>query len=364
MGEVNNAEVYQDSAAELVESVRGGGMGTMFMFGQTGSGKTHTMTAIEEMAARDLFAGADAEVPWVAVQFIELRGDQCYDLLASGISVDGRRKGGEQRPRLQLRELKNGTYIADGAVDLMPKSPEELCAIVQMAHARRKTSATDANDTSSRSHAVCTLRLLQSQGQLMLVDCAGTERRKDSMYHSKERQTEGAEINASLHALKECIRYLATKHEVPSHVFRGSSLTKVLAEAFSRGKRSQLVIVCTASPCASDTEHTLTTLRTGVSLCVGGLEREERQALLEYVAAQKKPHIPHPKSWTAEQVRSWLAALEEGKFQDVLDALPSNFTGQMLVRLTESRCVQLCGGDQKRGRFFFDLLHEEIRRER
>lgn len=40
-------------------------------------------------------------------------------------------------------------------------------------------------------------------GQLLLIDCAGTERRKDAMYHSKERQQEGAEINASLHALKD-----------------------------------------------------------------------------------------------------------------------------------------------------------------
>lgn len=28
---------------------------------------------------------------------------------------------------------------------------------------------------------------------------------KDSMHHTKERQMEGAQINASLHALKECI---------------------------------------------------------------------------------------------------------------------------------------------------------------
>ncbi|CAJ1417059.1 unnamed protein product [Effrenium voratum] len=74
--------------------------------------------------------------------------------------------------------------------------------VMQMAQSRRATSATDANAVSSRSHAVCILRLLQCEGQLMLVDCAGTERRKDSMYHSKERQQEGAEINASLHALK------------------------------------------------------------------------------------------------------------------------------------------------------------------
>ena len=36
----------------------------------------------------------------------------------------------------------------------------------------------------------------------MLVDCAGSERKEDSNHHSAERQKEGAEINASIYALK------------------------------------------------------------------------------------------------------------------------------------------------------------------
>ena len=74
---------------------------------------------------------------------------------------------------------------------------------MQIGHHRRHTESTDANDTSSRSHALCLVRL-SNGGKLVLVDCAGSERRKDSMYHTKERQVEGAQINASLHALKEC----------------------------------------------------------------------------------------------------------------------------------------------------------------
>merc|ERR1711879_163078 len=101
------------------------------------------------------------------------------------------------------------------------------------------------------------------------------------------------------------------------------------------------------------------TLRTGTSLCTTGSEREERQLLLEFAAAQKQPRAVPPKAWTPEQVSAWVVSVADGQFQDVLSALPAQFTGQMLVRLTESRCVQLCGGDQRRGRAFFDLLHEE-----
>jgi len=355
----NNEEVYRATASSLVQSALGGRISTMFMFGQTGSGKTHTMSSIEEMAARDLFKDADGAESWLLIQFIELCGNRCNDLLAPSVR-DAKNK--PVRPELRLREQGDGSYVADGAVELAPTTPEELVTVMRMAHARRATSATDANAVSSRSHAVCTLRLVQSEGQLMLVDCAGTERRKDSMYHSKERQQEGAEINASLHALKECIRFLTTQNKVPSHAFRASALTKVLAEAFVRGSEARLAVICTASPCASDTEHTVATLRTGAGLCSQGSEREDKQVLLDFIQAMKKPKVQHPKTWTPEQVRDWISEIRGGNFRFVLDSLPSNFTGQMLVRLTETRCVQLCGGNQKKGRLLFDLLHEEIQK--
>merc|ERR1712070_288486 len=96
--------------------------------------------------------------------------------------------------------------------------------VLETGHGRRKTIGTAANAVSSRSHAVCIIQLIQSRGQLLLVDCAGSERKKDSMYHTKERQQESAEINTSLYALKDCIRCLSTQQKVPSHVYRTSSL--------------------------------------------------------------------------------------------------------------------------------------------
>ena len=58
------------------------------------------------------------------------------------------------------------------------------------------------NAVSSRSHAVLRITLINpesaTEGRLTLVDCAGSERKEDSMYHDKERQRESTEINASL----------------------------------------------------------------------------------------------------------------------------------------------------------------------
>jgi len=273
--EVGNYEVYRVAASHLISGSREGGLSTLFMFGQTGSGKTHTMTAIEEYASRDLFQGADGQTgagqdPWMSLEFVELRGNRCFDLLATG-----------PPPEVRLRERASGSFAVEGAVWKSPRSPEELCSMMRAAHARRATAATGANSESSRSHAVCTLRLRQSGGQLMLVDCAGTERRKDSMHHSRDRQQEGAEINASLHALKECIRHFASRRNVPAHAYRASNLTKILADAFLCAGEARLAAICTASPCVSDTEHTLTTLRTGMVLGGRGPERSEKEPLVE-----------------------------------------------------------------------------------
>eukprot|EP00403_Amphidinium_massartii_P001253 CAMPEP_0178381494 /NCGR_PEP_ID=MMETSP0689_2-20121128/6011_1 /TAXON_ID=160604 /ORGANISM="Amphidinium massartii, Strain CS-259" /LENGTH=964 /DNA_ID=CAMNT_0020001677 /DNA_START=10 /DNA_END=2902 /DNA_ORIENTATION=+ len=337
--DTQNKEVYDTAAAPLVASAMSGRICTMFMFGQTGSGKTHTMSAIEEMAAEALFADCHDVETWMQVQFVELCGNNVYDLLVPIDPKLNARGGQFRRPELKLREAKNGCYVAEGAVELPVRSPKELVDILRLAASRRATSATDANSVSSRSHAVCTLQL-GSGGRLLLVDCAGTERRKDSMHHSKERQTEGAEINASLHSLKECMRYLTTKHHVPNHVFRASALTKVLADAFVHGKDNQLAVICTASPGALDIDHTLSTLRTGASLCPHGSERDEKMVIKE-----EKVRVVHPKNWTPEKVTQWLSEVANGEFRDV--ALPSNFTGQMLVRLTEVRFTQYCDGNRR-----------------
>lgn len=69
---------------------------------------------------------------------------------------------------------------------------------------------------------------------------------------------EGAEINKSLLALKECIRALdSNSNHVP---YRASKLTLVLKDSFTN-KKSRTVMVATVSPAASSADHTINTLR-------------------------------------------------------------------------------------------------------
>lgn len=72
-----------------------------------------------------------------------------------------------------------------------------------------------------------------------------------------ELRMEGAEINKSLLALKECIRALdQDKRHTP---FRGSKLTQVLRDSFVGDSRT--CMIATISPNNPNSEHTLNTLR-------------------------------------------------------------------------------------------------------
>lgn len=68
---------------------------------------------------------------------------------------------------------------------------------------------------------------------------------------------DGAEINKSLLALKECIR--ALDQEKKHTPFRGSKLTLVLRDSFTGNCKT--LMIANVSPCLSCSEHTLNTLR-------------------------------------------------------------------------------------------------------
>ena len=126
----------------------------------------------------------------------------------------------------------------------------------------RTSGITGANDDSSRSHAILQMELKRvksgaTHSRMSFIDLAGSERGADTIDQNKQTRLDGAEINKSLLALKECIRALdLEKKHLP---FRGSKLTQVLKDSFTG--TSKTTMIANVSPANSCVEHTLNTLR-------------------------------------------------------------------------------------------------------
>lgn len=280
-GDATNEEVYLDVGQPLLENVLRGHLATLFVFGQTGSGKTYSMRAIERMAVQELFRRLEAGTE-ISLTYFELAGRKALDLLT------------DQKSEIRLREEEDGCFRPHDCEEAVVTSAEALLQVMAEAAARRATEATTVNDTSSRSHSVCRISILrkgQAAGRLLLVDCAGTEGSRDTLYFKGQHVKQSAEINSSLFALKDCIRFrqAAINRQrgspqegqplrLPS--VRATPLTKVLAESLM-STSAQLAAIATVSPNATDAERTIDTLRTVYTLSGRGDGRvvEVRQVL-------------------------------------------------------------------------------------
>lgn len=89
------------------------------------------------------------------------------------------------------------------------------------------------------------------------MDLAGAERAEENLGTTRQMRMDGAEINKSLLALKECIR--AMDQEQEHTPFRGSKLTQVLKDSFVGECRT--VMIANLSPASGSAEHCLNTLR-------------------------------------------------------------------------------------------------------
>lgn len=263
----DNAVVYRYTAKPLVECIFEKGMATCFAYGQTGSGKTHTMGGefqgkgiqnysggIYALAANDVFHLLNHKYKHedliVQCAFFEIYGGKVFDLL-------------NKKEKLRILEDAKSQVQIVGLKTKDVHSVDDVLNLLQIGNMGRTSGQTSANAHSSRSHAVFQIILKKRAtnrlwGKFSLIDLAGNERGADTSSSDRNTRMEGAEINKSLLALKECIRALGRKGA--HRPFRASKLTQVLRDSFI-GTKSRTCMISMISPGLLSCEHTLNTLR-------------------------------------------------------------------------------------------------------
>jgi kinesin family protein 2/24 len=217
-----------------------------------------TVPGVFFLAIQDLFdlmstVGAAAG-SLVVVSAYEIYCGKLFDLLNG-------------RKHLHARENAQGMVVIQGIRELVAESADDLLSKIEVGLSSRTTGVTGANVDSSRSHAIIQIelkkegrhgRLISRGGKLSFIDLAGSERGADTIEQDKQTRIDGAEINKSLLALKECIR--ALDQQLDHTPFRGSKLTQVLKDSFV-GRNCMTLMIANISPSSGSVEHTLNTLR-------------------------------------------------------------------------------------------------------
>ncbi|KAF7294898.1 Kinesin motor domain-containing protein [Mycena indigotica] len=288
--EADQALIYHEVVAPMLEEVVMGYNCTLFAYGQTGTGKTYTMqgdlnptplgnpSAHAGMIPRVLFrlfhtlesSVADYSVK---ISFIELYNEELRDLLAPDLAPPSTHvqpmghSGQRAQEGLKIFDdaSKHGVVI-QGLEEIPVKDSADALALLTKGSERRQSASTNINNHSSRSHSVFSITVhtkesshagedLLKIGKLNLVDLAGSENIGRSGAENK-RAREAGMINQSLLTLGRVINALVDKAQ---HVpYRESKLTRLLQD--SLGGTTKTCILATVSPARSNIEETLSTL--------------------------------------------------------------------------------------------------------
>lgn len=268
---MSQQQIFDDTAADILDSVMDGFNGTIFAYGQTGAGKSHTMTGptdgppeLQGLLPRSfnhIFNNIDTTSQdtkyLVRGSYLEIYNEEIRDLLA---------KNPKQRCELKDHP-QGGVYVKDLSAFVV-KNTEEMHQILNAGLANRAIGATAMNETSSRSHSIFMITVEQCGlgtdgaghirvGKLNMVDLAGSERQSKTGA-TGERLKEATKINLSLSALGNVISALVDGKS--SHIpYRDSKLTRLLQD--SLGGNTKTVMVANVGPADYNYDETASTLR-------------------------------------------------------------------------------------------------------
>eukprot|EP01038_Epipyxis_sp_PR26KG_P007051 gene7051-9626_t len=259
--ESSQKQIYDDTAAPIVESALKGYSGTILAYGPTSSGKTYTMRGTNNNAEQGIIVRClnrileekSKGLVEVFCSYVQIYCETITDLLVP-MSISN------ELESLSIREKNNQVYV-EGMNRISLSSIDDLITILSNGDANRNTASTNMNATSSRSHAILMINIIilndydnendesnvksdkfgvHKESTLMLVDLAGSERYSASEGKDYMRLEEAKAINLSLSALGNCMSALA---ESKSHIpYRDSKLTRLLQNCLGGSSRTCFIV--------------------------------------------------------------------------------------------------------------------------
>lgn len=278
-------------------------------------------------AVKDLFDNIQSKCDsnaHVELSYLEVYNEEIRDLM----NPNG------DSSQLRIRETLDGEVYVRGLQAMSVGNPGEIGKLMEEASKRRVVASTKMNATSSRSHAICVLKIkgvledsTKFQSKLTLVDLAGSERIKKTQAKG-DRAQEGININKGLFVLGQVVSALAEqrprfKRKPP---FRDSKLTRLLQD--SLGGNSRTIMIACCSPADFNLEETINTLRyatqarniknTATANVVQQISQEEAMKLLrenqllkQQVAEMQETILKLTEDVTEEDMNRSIAMMQE-----------------------------------------------------
>lgn len=235
------------------------------------------------------------------VSFLEIYREQVKDLLQPSAT------------NLKVRETPARGVWVEGLTEQYVTTEAEVLECLRQGERARSTSSTLMNDTSSRSHSLFVLTVVQRlpdgstrTGKLNLADLAGSEKVGKTGATGATLE-EAKKINQSLSALGNCINALSSSGGAPTHIpYRDSRLTFILRESLGGNTKTKLIVCASMHP--FNTEETVSTLRFA----------QRAKAIQTRVTVNQRRSVDELEAMVAaltlelERARRYIAQLEQG----------------------------------------------------
>ena len=267
--EYSNDDLFNDFGMQIALNLVKKIDTTFYVYGQTGSGKTYTIMGTDKIPGLLSLLLKMVKTYNVNLKFncIQIYNNKCYDILNNNNEIYERE---DREGKIHLTNVKS--------IDL---KNENISHIINLIKLKRMVGISGQNDASSRSHLL--FQVNNGGTFLKILDLAGSEKAKDSVYVNKQMFRENAEINKSILILKECIRALKYNH---SHVpYRGSKLTKILKDSFER--KTESFILATVSPELENVSDSINTLN-----YISDIKQIKRHVIESHIEKSKKIVLP------------------------------------------------------------------------